>query len=204
MGKKHPNDSFRSGTAAGSSERGDPDHSPREQDAGAPTPSALLPTLDERQLSVLRRIGRVWGRVCDDPEVWREALPVDPALGSFPDPTKIQPTRFGRFVRVSLRTGGTASCTIRPPRDCDVLSDLCRRSSSRPSRSTCQARRRSTNEIELNSSRSPLSLGTCKFFASCTSNGWACPSHLRAKIPRTPVHSDGEATLATTLEWELK
>ena len=105
MGKKHPNDSFRSGTTGGSSGRGDRDHYPREQDAGAPNPSDLLPPLDERQLSVLHLVGREWDRVSGDPAVWREALPVDPALGSYPDPTEIRPTRFGRFVRVSLQSG---------------------------------------------------------------------------------------------------
>ena len=85
--------------------RGEQDQRHREQDPSAPSPSALLPTLDERQLSVLRRIGRAWGQVCGDPEVWRDALPVDPSLGSYPDATEIQPTRFGRFVRVSMRNG---------------------------------------------------------------------------------------------------
>jgi hypothetical protein len=40
--------------------------------------------------------------------------------------------------------GGTASCTVRPRHDCGMYSDLCRRSSSRPSRSTCPAKRHST------------------------------------------------------------
>jgi amino acid transporter len=66
----------------------------------APSPDAPLPALDERQLGVLRRVGREWGRVCGNPEVWRRALPVDPSLGSFPDPTDIRPTRYGRFVPV--------------------------------------------------------------------------------------------------------
>jgi amino acid transporter len=72
----------------------------REQDASAPTPDAMLATLDERQLDVLRRVGSEWGRVCGNPEVWRRALPVDPSRSSYPDPTDIRPTRFGRFVRV--------------------------------------------------------------------------------------------------------
>lgn len=67
---------------------------------GAPSPDALLVRLDERQLDVLRRVGREWGRVCGNPEVWRRALPVDPSLDGYPDPTDIRPTRFGRFVRV--------------------------------------------------------------------------------------------------------
>ncbi len=60
----------------------------------------MLATLDASQLRVLRRVGREWGRVCGNPEVWRSALPVNPSLGSFPDPTDVRPSRFGRFVRV--------------------------------------------------------------------------------------------------------
>ncbi|MGA2321367.1 MAG: APC family permease [Solirubrobacteraceae bacterium] len=71
-----------------------------EPDPGPPSPDALLVTLDERQLGVLRRVGREWGRVCGNPEVWRRALPVDTSPSSFPDPTEILPTRFVRFVRV--------------------------------------------------------------------------------------------------------
>jgi amino acid transporter len=71
-----------------------------EQDAHAPSPDALLTRLDERQLGVLARVGHEWGRVCGNPETWRRALPVDPSLGSFPDPTDIRPSRFGRFVAV--------------------------------------------------------------------------------------------------------
>jgi amino acid transporter len=71
-----------------------------EEDARAPGPDAQLTRLDERQLGVLARVGREWGRVCGNPEVWRRALPVDPSLGSFPDPTDVRPSRFGRFVPV--------------------------------------------------------------------------------------------------------
>jgi amino acid transporter len=71
-----------------------------EDGPGAPSPDAPLSTLDERQLGVLRRVGREWGRVCGNPEVWRRALPVNPSLDGFPDATDIRPSRFGRFVRV--------------------------------------------------------------------------------------------------------
>jgi amino acid transporter len=69
-------------------------------DASAPSPDAPLVKLDERQLGVLRRVGREWGRVCGNPEVWRRALPVDPSAASYPASTDIHPTRFGRFVPV--------------------------------------------------------------------------------------------------------
>jgi amino acid transporter len=98
MGKKHTNDPFRSGAGEndGQNNRG-------EQDAGAPIPSELLPKLDESNLGALRRVGNEWGRVSGNPEVWRNALPVDPSLGSYPEFADIRPTRFGRFVRVSLQ-----------------------------------------------------------------------------------------------------
>jgi amino acid transporter len=66
----------------------------------APSPDAPLVELDERQLGVLRRVGREWGQVCGNPDVWRRALPVDPSAASFPASTDIHPTRFGRFVAV--------------------------------------------------------------------------------------------------------
>ena len=72
---------------------------------GAPNPDALVPALDQRQLRTLRRVGREWGRVCGEPEQWRRALPVDPNLGEYPDPSEIVPTRFGRFVPVAGRAG---------------------------------------------------------------------------------------------------
>ncbi len=75
-------------------------NAPGEQDARAPSPDAPLTKLDERQLAVLARVGREWGRVCGNPETWRRALPVDPNLGSFPDAEDIRPTRFGRFVPI--------------------------------------------------------------------------------------------------------
>ncbi len=72
-----------------------------ERDVGAPGPSAMLPTLDEEQLRVLRRVGREWDRVSGDPGLWRRALPVDPDLGSYPAPGEIRPARFGRFVPIT-------------------------------------------------------------------------------------------------------
>lgn len=79
--------------------------SDRGPDLGAPSPSALLPVLQEDQLAVLRSVGRAWSEVCSAPELWRQALPVDPNLGSYPDPAEIRPTRFGRLVRVSVQHG---------------------------------------------------------------------------------------------------
>lgn len=89
------NNATRPGTAGESSKHGD-------QDATAPSPSDLLPALDESQRSILRRVGRAW-----DPglETGRQALPVDPSVGSYPVSTDIQSTRLSRFVHVSLQTG---------------------------------------------------------------------------------------------------
>ena len=64
-----------------------------------PSPGEQLPKLDRRQRAVLRDVGREWGRVIDDPEVWRAALPVDPDLGDYPP--LVEPSRFGRFVPVA-------------------------------------------------------------------------------------------------------
>ncbi|HMD52258.1 MAG TPA: APC family permease, partial [Solirubrobacteraceae bacterium] len=79
--------------------------------SGAPSPDAALATLDPEQLGVLREVGDEWGRVCGDPDVWREALPVDPNLASFPDPAEIRPSRFGRFVRVQSRPAAAGAST---------------------------------------------------------------------------------------------
>jgi amino acid transporter len=66
----------------------------------APSPDAPLVSLDERQLGVLARVGREWGQVCGNPDVWRRALPLDPGHAAYPDSSEIRPTRFGRFVSV--------------------------------------------------------------------------------------------------------
>jgi amino acid transporter len=77
-----------------------------DQTAGAPSPDALLPALDDRQLRLLHQVGREWDHVTGDPQVWQCALPLDPDLGSYPDAADIRPTRFGRFVHVAGRNGG--------------------------------------------------------------------------------------------------
>jgi hypothetical protein len=71
----------------------------------APSPDALLPALDNRQLRLLHEVGREWDRVTGDPQVWRRTLALDPDLGSYPDAADIRPTRFGRFVHVAGRNG---------------------------------------------------------------------------------------------------
>ncbi|MGW2054156.1 APC family permease [Streptomyces sp. NPDC001840] len=55
---------------------------------------------DARQSMLLRQVGREWGRVSAARDAWRAALPVDPDVGSYPDPAQIVPARFGRFVQV--------------------------------------------------------------------------------------------------------
>ncbi|MFI5756260.1 APC family permease [Streptomyces sp. NPDC051569] len=59
-----------------------------------------MPKLDAEQSALLRQVGHEWGRVSAAPEAWRRALPVDPEVGSYPEPAQIVPARFGRFVRV--------------------------------------------------------------------------------------------------------
>lgn len=73
--------------------------------AGTPRPDAMMPTLDEGQLAALREIGREWDQLTADPQVWREALPVDPALGGHPKDSDFRPARFTRVVDLSGREG---------------------------------------------------------------------------------------------------
>jgi len=73
--------------------------------AGTPQPDAIVPALDKGQLAVLGEGGREWGRVSVDPRMWRQALPVDPALGDYPTASEFRPTRFTRVVAVSGRDG---------------------------------------------------------------------------------------------------
>jgi amino acid transporter len=89
--------------------RGDAEPSGAEQYSGAPSPDALLPTLDERQLKALRGVGREWSRAFGDGDAWRRPLPVDPNLGSYPNAAEIRPSRFGRFVPVAWWNGHVAA-----------------------------------------------------------------------------------------------
>jgi hypothetical protein len=73
--------------------------------AGTPRPDALIPALDEGQLAALREVGRQWDRVSADPHVWRQALPVDPFLGEYPEASEVRPALFTRFVPVAGRGG---------------------------------------------------------------------------------------------------
>ncbi|RKN12907.1 APC family permease [Streptomyces radicis] len=75
------------------------------EQGGSPTPSALLPRLDDEQLGVLRQVGHEWGRVTGDAELWRRALPVTPDVGSFPPPGEVGPTRFSRLVDIPVLKG---------------------------------------------------------------------------------------------------
>ena len=56
-----------------------------EDYAGTPRPDAMMPSLDEGQLAALREIGREWDQLTADPQVWREALPVEPDSGRIPE-----------------------------------------------------------------------------------------------------------------------
>ena len=72
---------------------------------GSPRPDALIPALDEAQAAALRAVGREWDKVSADPRVWREALPVDPALGGQAEEREFRPARFTRVVSVADRDG---------------------------------------------------------------------------------------------------
>jgi amino acid transporter len=94
----------------------DPEGGDGPQHLSAPGPDAELTSLDSGQLAVLRRVGHEWGAVCGDPDVWRQALPLDPNLAGFPDPLDIKPTRFGRFVAIQ----SVSSLAVEAPREADV------------------------------------------------------------------------------------
>src|SRR5258708_14201694 len=85
--------------------RRDSDRQADDQAAGAPSPDALLPALDDRQLRLLHQVGREWDHVTGDPQVWRCALPLAPDLGRYPDAADLPPPRFGRFVNLARRGG---------------------------------------------------------------------------------------------------
>jgi fumarate reductase subunit C len=72
-----------------------------EQDfAGTPRPDAMLPVLDQGQLEALRQVGREWDQVSAEPRVWRQALPVDPALGEYPKAREFRPVPVGHLAIV--------------------------------------------------------------------------------------------------------
>lgn len=72
---------------------------------GSPRPDAMMPALDEGQLAALRAVGRKWDKVSAGPQVWREALPVDPAAGAYAGEGEFRPARFTRVVSVAGRDG---------------------------------------------------------------------------------------------------
>ncbi len=69
--------------------------------AGTPRPDVLIPAHDEGQLAALREVWREWDRVSAEPQVWRQALPVDPSLGEYPKASELRPARFTPFVPVA-------------------------------------------------------------------------------------------------------
>jgi amino acid transporter len=122
-------------------------------DASAPSPDAPLVKLDERQLGVLRRVGREWGRVCGNPEVWRRALPVDPGAASYPAYTDVRPTRFGRFVPVQSdsppEVQATKDAEAQPSRSGHLLYQGRRALLGPPLRSSAIARERMRKLVAL-------------------------------------------------------
>ncbi len=72
---------------------------------GGPRPDAVIPALDEGQLTALRAVGRRWDKVSAGPQVWREALPVDPSAGAYAGEGEFRPARFTRVVSMAGRDG---------------------------------------------------------------------------------------------------
>ncbi len=120
---------------------------------GPPSPDAQLGRLDQRQLGVLREIGHEWGRVCGDPEAWREALPMDPTPNEFPDVADIRPSRFGRFVPVQSAAQPAVEATGRAElpasREGRAAYELRRVLFGPPLRSTAIARERMRKLVAL-------------------------------------------------------
>ena len=113
-----PGDGQRGPGSGGRADRGRPGAGRARQDAGGqsppgdgqdhvgtPRPDALIPALDQGQLAALREVGREWDRVSADPQVWRQALPLDPSLGEHPEASEVRPGLFTRFVPVAGRDG---------------------------------------------------------------------------------------------------
>jgi amino acid transporter len=119
----------------------------------APSPDAQLTRLDERQLGVLREVGREWGRVCATPDRWRRALPIDPNLGAFPAATDIRPTRFGRFVPIESgplpEVEATRAGEVSPSPDARLGSAVRRVLLGPPLRSSAIARERMRKLVAL-------------------------------------------------------
>src|SRR5271166_770852 len=90
---------------AGEDHDGSQDGDGGNDPGGSPRPDALIPALDKGQLAALREVGREWDRVSADPQVWREALPVDPALGGQAEEREFRPARLSRVVSVAGRIG---------------------------------------------------------------------------------------------------
>ncbi len=73
--------------------------------AGTPRPDAIYPPLDAGQLTALRDLGCEWDKVTASPEAWRQALPIDPALGEYPEASDFRPARLTRVAPVAGRNG---------------------------------------------------------------------------------------------------
>jgi amino acid transporter len=112
-----------------------------------------LVELDRHQLGMLRRVGREWGQVCGNPEVWRRALPVDPSSAGYPASTDIRPTRFGRFVPVQSASPSevraTAETEAQPSTRGHAVYRLRRALLGPPLRSTAIARERMRKLVAL-------------------------------------------------------
>ncbi len=81
--------------AAGAVQASGDDH------GGSPRPDAMMPVLDEGQLAALRAVGREWDKVSASPQVWREALPLDPGVGASAEQGEFRLARFTRVVQVA-------------------------------------------------------------------------------------------------------
>ena len=72
---------------------------------GSPRPDAMISPMDDGQIAALRAVGREWDKVSAGPQAWREALPVDPAIGAYAGEGEFRPARFTRVASVARRDG---------------------------------------------------------------------------------------------------
>jgi amino acid transporter len=122
---------------------------------GVPSPDALLPRLDDDQLSALRQVGCEWLQGGGEGGLWRRPLPVDPNVGGYPDPEQVRPSRFVRFVPVRMRDGhlpaleATSEADVPPSPAGRVAYALRRALLGPPLRSTAVARERMRKLVAL-------------------------------------------------------
>ena len=121
---------------------------------GGPRPDAMVPFLDEGQLVALRTVGREWDKVSAGPQVWRDALPVDPAVGAYAEEDEFRTGRFIRVVSVAGQDGQARP--IETPSVSEIPSDAAgtsRRCTAARGRGTAAGRKRARGGTDAQARR---------------------------------------------------